>query len=427
MESSRPVAFFALDVASPPPLIVPLSATDIIVPRMTTAWSSEPLPRDLQLLANTLRRIKAARFKPYLADVPHSRSSSPSSASSHSPSPSPPPQRVDKGKGQQTPVLPLRPPSVQPLDQGDEDSDTETGGGGGEEDEEELQDECIFHQPSRATVERILIPQPKGIRSLGLKQLGVELNWSNDTYEHIVHRNMLKNFPQVSAKRRMLEDSSCKNLLSEESPAAWKAFKHEASSNRASTSHIVMRKGGTYVHNHYHSGEDMGETLIDTALQNTSSIFSAGPSVSSRCQTQQDGLAVNGITPGPNAASLAVVKPVKGERDIIFLSEHPKGTQTPSMVHVAIRLSENGYFMHGESCERRVSWCAVSDICPFDGLINGFDYRTWCEGHQDGGQRESDDDDKRYDMGQSSGIDRCHNQCVPLAGKTISFLLSSTQ
>ncbi|KAK0464109.1 hypothetical protein IW261DRAFT_1575323 [Armillaria novae-zelandiae] len=195
MESSRPVAFFALDVAPPLPLVVPLSATDIIVPRVTTAWSSEPLPRDLQPLANTLRRIKAARFKPYPADVPHSRSSSPSSASSPSPSPSPPPQRVDKGKGRQTPALPLRPPSPQPLDQGDEDSDTETGGGGGGDDEEELQDERVFRQPSRATVERILIPQPKRIGSLGLKQLGVELNWSDDTYEHMV-KHAEKIFPK---------------------------------------------------------------------------------------------------------------------------------------------------------------------------------------------------------------------------------------
>ncbi|KAK0476048.1 hypothetical protein IW261DRAFT_1421844 [Armillaria novae-zelandiae] len=152
MESSRPVAFFALDVAPPLPLVILLSAIDIIVLWMTMACS-------------------------------------PSSASSPSPSPSPPPQHVDKGKGQQTPVLPLRPPSPQPLDQGDEDSDTETGGGGGEggDDEKELQDERIFHQPSRATVERILILQPKGIRSLGLKQLGVKLNWSDDTYEHMVY------------------------------------------------------------------------------------------------------------------------------------------------------------------------------------------------------------------------------------------------
>ncbi|KAK0465677.1 hypothetical protein IW261DRAFT_1427212 [Armillaria novae-zelandiae] len=195
MESSRPVAFFALDVAPPPPLIIPLSATDIIVPWVTTAWSSEPLPRDLQPLANTLQHIKAARFKPYPADVPHSRSSSLSSASSPSPSPSPPLQHVDKGKGRQTPALPLRPPSPQPLDQGDEDSDTETGGGGGGDDEEELQDERVFRQPSRATVKRILIPQPKRIGSLGLKQLGVELNWSDDTYEHMV-KHAEKIFPK---------------------------------------------------------------------------------------------------------------------------------------------------------------------------------------------------------------------------------------
>ncbi|KAK0471853.1 hypothetical protein IW261DRAFT_1424797 [Armillaria novae-zelandiae] len=171
MESSRPVAFFALDVAPPPPLVVPLSATDIIVLRVTMAWSSEPLPRDLQ--------------------------PSPSSASSPSPSPSPspPPQCVDKGKGRQTPALPLHPPSPQPLDQGDEDSDTETGGGGGGDDEEELQDEHVFRQPSRVTVERILIPQPKRIGSLGLKQLGVELNWSDDTYEHMV-KHAEKIFPK---------------------------------------------------------------------------------------------------------------------------------------------------------------------------------------------------------------------------------------
>ncbi|KAK0497713.1 hypothetical protein EDD18DRAFT_1104256 [Armillaria luteobubalina] len=82
------------------------------------------------------------------------------------------------------PALPLHPPSVQPLDQGDEDSDTETGGGGGggEEDKKELQDE-------------ILIPQPKGIGSLELKQLGVKLNWSDNTYEHIV-KHAEKVFPK---------------------------------------------------------------------------------------------------------------------------------------------------------------------------------------------------------------------------------------
>ncbi|KAK0230324.1 hypothetical protein IW262DRAFT_1521895 [Armillaria fumosa] len=382
MESSRPVAFFALDVASPPPLIVPLSATDIIVPRMTTAWSSEPLPRDLQLLANTLRRIKAARFKPYLADVPHSRSSSPSSASSHSPSPSPPPQRSRQGQRATDTCATIA--STQRPTSGPRGLRIAT-------QKQEEEEEKKTRKNCRMT---------KRIGSLGLKQLGVELNWSDDTYEHIV-KHAEKIFPKylqndvcwktqavkISFQKRaqrhgkhlnmrqvatelllilrefaeplgnyvdhwplaQIAQRLCKKKAEKVRTEAVKrtatvvqeavaprpaprviTVKKKAGGTQGPptaslpprrmvwihfvafmppitllTARIVMRKGGTYVHNHYRSGEDMGETLIDTALQNTSSIFSAGPSVSSRCQTQQDGLAVNGITPGPNAASLA--------------------------------------------------------------------------------------------------------------------------
>ncbi|KAK0205690.1 hypothetical protein IW262DRAFT_1303033 [Armillaria fumosa] len=219
---------------------------------------------------------------------------------------------------------------------------------------------------------------------------------------------MPKKFSPSICKTTYVEDSSCKNLLSEESPAAWKAFKHEASSNRASTclytnsnqilrqnllnlsettstiGHlhkfstslqeeggespyrsseedcdspfrkavapracprvirsrrrqrhprtsyrdlylpagctIVMRKGGTYVHNHYRSGEDMGGNCRVPACQ-------------ADVKLNKNGLAVNGSPLGPmqpvwlvKSVMLndAVVKPVKGKRDIIFCPNIPK-------------------------------------------------------------------------------------------------------
>ncbi|PBK62596.1 hypothetical protein ARMSODRAFT_1024791 [Armillaria solidipes] len=203
MESTKPAAFYAPDVAPPPPLVVPLAATDIIVPWMLTAWALEPLPRDLKPLAKTLRRTKA-RFRPYPTEATRGRSGSPARGRSATPAPSPsssPLPRIDKGKNKQTSTPP--PPTPGPMDSGEEDGEDEEGGEDeedGDEDEdgengEELRNEHVLKQPSRATVERLLIPQPKGIGSLGLKQLGTELNWSDDSYERLV-KHAEKIFPK---------------------------------------------------------------------------------------------------------------------------------------------------------------------------------------------------------------------------------------
>ncbi|PBK71798.1 hypothetical protein ARMSODRAFT_973369 [Armillaria solidipes] len=169
MESTKPATFYAPDVA--PLLVVLLAATDIIVLQMLTAWALEPLPHNLKLLAKTLQRTKA-RFRPYPTEVTRSCLGSPACSHSATPapssSPSPPPPCIDKGKKKQTSMPP--PPTPGPMDSGEED------GKDGDEDEdgkngEELQNKHVLKQPSRATVERLLIPQPKGIGSLGLKQL----------------------------------------------------------------------------------------------------------------------------------------------------------------------------------------------------------------------------------------------------------------
>ncbi len=264
MESTKPVAFYAPDVAPPPPLIVPLAATDIIVPQMPTAWALEPLPRDLKSLAKTLQRMKA-RFRPYPTEAMRNRSGSPACSRPATPAPPPspsPPRHIDKGKKRQiTRPPPPTPGSTDNWDEEGEDEEEDEDEEDNDEDEdsedsEEVQNEHVVKQPPQATIERLLIPQPKGIGSLGLKQLGAELNWSDDSYEHLVvclllllsskllthltQKHMEKIFPkhmrsnvcwktQVGKQTPLLVPIHGLNLLVEESPAAWKAFKHEAS------------------------------------------------------------------------------------------------------------------------------------------------------------------------------------------------------
>ncbi len=65
------------------------------------------------------------------------------------------------------------PPPPMPGSMDSEDGESKDEEDSGEdEDGKEVQNEHVIKQPPRAIVERLLIPQPKGIGSLGLKQLG---------------------------------------------------------------------------------------------------------------------------------------------------------------------------------------------------------------------------------------------------------------
>ncbi|KAK0185695.1 hypothetical protein F5146DRAFT_1005661 [Armillaria mellea] len=221
MESTKPVAYYAPDVAPPPPLIVPLAATDIIILQMPAAWALEPFPHDLKLLAKTLWCNKA-RFRPYLTEATCDHSGLPAHSHSATPVPSPspllPPLHIYKGKRQQINMPP--PPSPSSMESEDEDS---SGDKDGEDAEDDKEDKDM-------TIERLLILQPKGIRSLGLKQLGTELNWSDDSFKHLVSqcRNMQKRFSPSICEMTYVGRLKL-SLPVEESPAAWKAFKCEAS------------------------------------------------------------------------------------------------------------------------------------------------------------------------------------------------------
>ncbi|PBK83337.1 hypothetical protein ARMGADRAFT_1089448 [Armillaria gallica] len=173
MESTKSVTFYAPDVAPPPPLVVPLAATDIIILQMPMVWALEPLSRDLKLLAKTLRRTKA-RFRPYLTETMRDCSGSPACSCSATSAPPLSPSllpHIDKGKKQQ--VTTPSPPTPGSMDNWDEESEDEEDKDEDKdsEDSEKVQNEHVIKQP----------PQ-----SLGLKQLGAELNWSDDSYERLV-------------------------------------------------------------------------------------------------------------------------------------------------------------------------------------------------------------------------------------------------
>ncbi|KAK0442002.1 uncharacterized protein EV420DRAFT_1649800 [Desarmillaria tabescens] len=181
METSNSICYLADDATPPAPMVLSLCTTDLFFTPKAMPWAIEHLShsRKLKLLAG---RLQHTCFAPYL--LPSCQSLSLAKGKKRDPTPIPltlrasiPPapwRDKEKGRGTSMPPCDDEPPL------NDDVSDEES-----TEEEPLSSSQTSISSNSHPTIQRVLIAQPKGVRNLGLVQLGAKLNWEGNTYQQV--------------------------------------------------------------------------------------------------------------------------------------------------------------------------------------------------------------------------------------------------